>query len=102
MNRAGDHLLARARLAKDQHRQVGRGHECGPFHHVLEPSSRAHDILIDVLAAEPREKRLAVGLRGLTKRAEFVKPAVVVESDGEGFEEIAKDIDVVMGERTTR
>ena len=70
VDRARDHLLARAGLAEDQHRHVERARPA-PTRSITGAQARlgADDRVAELRAPEPREQRAAVGLGGLAQRA---------------------------------
>ena len=87
MDRPGDQLLARARLAEDQHGGVAAGDQFHPLHDRAEPRLHAHDRVAERLASEPGQQRAFVGLGGLAQGGHFAQPKVVVQRHRERLQE---------------
>ena len=87
VNGAGDHFLARARLAEDQHRRVGRGHLLDTMHDGSQPRLFADDRLGHILAIEPGEQRSLVRLERFAQPGHLVQPGVIGEGDSNRFEQ---------------
>jgi len=102
VNRPGDHLLASACLAEDEHRHVGLRNEFHTLHDVPQPGAGADHVFVDILPAKPREQRLPVGLRRFPERLEFVQAAVVFDRYGERFEDLAERAAMAGRERRAR
>jgi hypothetical protein len=99
---ARHHLLAGARLAEDQHRDVRTRHALDALHHRAEPGGGADDGLREVLAAEARQERAPVGLGRLPQRRHLAQALVVLERDREGLEQRAGHLHVVRVEAARR
>ena len=74
VNRAGHDLLARPRLAQDQHRRIRARDQLDLLHHRLQPGLRADDRVADVVPVQPRQQRPLVRLERLAERDQLAQP----------------------------
>ena len=92
MDGARRDFLARAGLAEQEHRHVRRRDQLDALHRRAQPRLGADDVLRQILAAQPREQRLAIGLGRLAQRVELRDPAVVLERDRERLRQRLRDL----------
>jgi len=98
VNGPGDQLLARARLAEDQHGGVAAGNQFHTVHDRREPGFHTHDRVAKSLSSEPSQQRALVGLGGLAQGGHFPQAEVVVQRDRQRFQEELGQFEVFVGE----
>ena len=99
VDRAGDQLLARTRLAQDQHRHVGPADHFDALHHLLQAGLFADDRLAALFASESVQQRASVGLGRFAERGQLVHPGVVIQRDGHRFLDRGQQFDVRLENR---
>ena len=84
---AGDQLLARARLAEDEHGHVGAGDQLDALHDGLQPRLGADDHVAELVASQAVQQRAFLGFRRLAQGGHFAEAMMVAQGDGEGLQE---------------
>jgi hypothetical protein len=87
VNRTGDHFLARARFAEDQHGGVGRRDQFDPLHDRAQAGFDADDRVADLFSTEPIQKRTPVRFRGFAERGHLAKMLIVFQGDRKRLQE---------------
>ena len=83
VDRPGHDLLARPRLAQNQHRRVRGGDQLDLLHHRLEAGLGADDRIADVVPVQSRQERPVVRLDGLAQRDQLAEAMVILQGHRE-------------------
>ena len=87
VDRPGNHLLARARLAENEHRHVGLRDQLDAFHDGTQPGADADDRIAELFASQAFEQGAFVGFGRFPQGSHFGHVAIVLQGCGEWLQE---------------
>ena len=96
MDHAGNQFLAGAGLAEDENRGIRLGHQPHTFEDRPQARIEADDgVIADLLATQPAEERVLLGLGRGPHGGHFAQAAIVFQSGGKGLQQQFHQFDML-------